>query len=58
VGAQYSSPYDAVTLECADYQPIQAIKNPTPDEVESVEDAGCDSCIRYKNGQCKIYQSF
>jgi len=47
--------YERPIQECSEYQPIQAIKNSIIDDLEIAEDAGCDSCIRYKNGQCEVY---
>jgi hypothetical protein len=53
----YSTPYDQTSLECTDYQPIQAIKNSSVEDLEIAEDTECDSCVRYKKGQCEIYEN-
>jgi hypothetical protein len=50
-----TAPYDQTIQECIDYQPIQTIKNFSLDDLEIAEDAGCDSCVRFKEGQCEIY---
>lgn len=57
MASKYSTPYDLTSLECTNYQPIQAIKNSSMDDLEIAEDAGCDSCVRNKNGQCEIYEN-
>jgi hypothetical protein len=49
------SPREISLMECTDYQPIQAIKNSAAADLEIAEDAGCDSCVHYKKGQCEVY---
>jgi hypothetical protein len=43
--------------ECSGYEPIQTAKI---DSMElgsmEMEDAGCDSCIHYHNGECEVYR--
>lgn len=50
--------YDSIAQECRVYEPIQTVVNLATiyDEAE-VEDAGCDSCLHFNNGECEIYQS-
>jgi hypothetical protein len=44
--------------ECSEYAPIQAAKMVPPEfGMEETEDAGCDSCTHYHNGECDAFHS-
>jgi hypothetical protein len=46
------------TQECSEYTPIQAAKADSLEfGVAVTEDAGCDSCTHYHNGECGVYRS-
>jgi hypothetical protein len=44
--------------ECSEYAPIQAAKMiPLEFGTEEMDDAGCDSCTHYHNGECGVFRS-
>jgi hypothetical protein len=53
--ARNTIPHEMTTWECTDYQPIQTLKNLATEDLETAEDANCDSCIHNKKNQCEIY---
>jgi len=49
--------YNAIAQECQEYEPIAAARNLSMAYGEDeVEDAGCDSCIHFNDGECDIYK--
>ena len=44
----------ATTQECSQYEPIHKSKSYTS---QSIENAGCDSCVHLTYGECEIYNS-
>ena len=54
---QIRDEYNAAAQECSEYEPIQAAKSLAMNiEEHEIEDAGCDSCIHYNNGECGVYK--
>ncbi|HYH02778.1 MAG TPA: hypothetical protein VEC37_06735 [Bacillota bacterium] len=55
---QIREEYNTAAQECSEYEPIQAAKNLAMSiEDNEIEDAGCDSCIHYNNGECGVYKA-
>jgi hypothetical protein len=44
--------------ECSEYTPIQAANLVSLEfDAAEIEDAGCDSCTHYHNGECGVFHS-